>query len=242
MKTVGCSDIGMRRKHNEDTFRFGEFDDGVSWAVVCDGMGGASGGQVASSLAADMVSTKIQKCYNKLMTERSIENLLLSAITSANLIVFDKSEEDTSLSGMGTTIVACVIKENYACVAHVGDSRAYFIHNGEISQITKDHSLVQEMLDNGQITEEEFKHHPNKNIITRALGVGEKIEIDFNHLVLESEDVILLCTDGLSGSVSDEKILELYNTSEFENLAACYIKQANENGGPDNITAVAIKY
>ncbi len=242
MKTVGRSDIGMRRKNNEDSFRIGQLEDGVVWAVVCDGMGGASAGQVASLLAADMVSSKIEKCYNKLMTEKSIENLLLSAITAANLIVFDKSREDESLYGMGTTIVACIIKENYACIAHVGDSRAYLIHNDEISQITKDHSLVQEMLDNGQITEEEFKNHPNKNIITRALGVREKIEIDFNNRLLENNDAIILCTDGLSGCVSDEEILETYTKNEFETVADKLISQANSNGGPDNITAVAIEF
>lgn len=242
MKTVGHSDVGMRRKNNEDSFRFGSLEDGVAWAVVCDGMGGASGGQVASSLATDMVSLKIEKCYNRLMTEKSIENLLLSAITAANLIVFDKSEEDKSLSGMGTTIVACIIKEDYALIAHVGDSRAYLIHNGEISQITKDHSLVQEMFDSGQITGEELKNHPNRNIITRALGVGEKIEIDFNHISLETGDAIILCTDGLSGCVSDEKILEIYQNSVFENVSYDLISEANIVGGPDNITAVVMKF
>ncbi|MGN1418221.1 MAG: Stp1/IreP family PP2C-type Ser/Thr phosphatase [Acutalibacteraceae bacterium] len=241
MKSVGCSDIGKKRKQNEDSFRFGKFDDSVVWAVVCDGMGGATGGQIASSVAADIISKKIEKCYNKLMNEKSLENLLLSAVTAANVIVFDKSVEDPSLSGMGTTVVACISKDNYVCIAHVGDSRAYLLKQDSIEQITKDHSLVQEMLDNGQITKEEFINHPNKNIITRALGVGEKVEIDFNHLTLEEDDTLLICTDGLSGSVSDEQILKIYQTSAFENLASNYIEAANNNGGPDNITVVALK-
>lgn len=241
MKCVGCSDVGKKRRNNEDSFRFGKFDDEVVWAVVCDGMGGASGGQIASSVAADIISRNIEKCYNKLMGEKSLENLLLSAVTAANVIVYDKSVEDLSLSGMGTTVVACIVKGDYVCIAHVGDSRAYCLSESGIRQITKDHSLVQQMLDNGQITEEQFKNHPNKNIITRALGVGEKVEIDFNNLTLEPEDTILICSDGLSGCVSDERLFELYKQTEFKKLASAYIEEANENGGPDNITVVALK-
>lgn len=241
MKTVGSSDIGKRRKQNEDSFRFGMLDDGVVWAVVCDGMGGVNGGSVASSEATYMISKKIEKCYNKLMGEKSLENLLLSAVTAANVTVFDEAEADSALSGMGTTCVCCIIKDGYACIAHVGDSRAYIVSDGEIKQITKDHSLVQEMLDNGEITKEQFINHPNKNIITRALGVGEKIEIDFDNLVLSEGDVLILCTDGLSGCVSDESMLQAVQDTEFSLLSGELVNRANENGGRDNITVVAIK-
>lgn len=241
MKIVGKSDVGMRRANNEDSFRFGTFEDGVTWAVVCDGMGGAAGGQTASMLACDMVGSKIQKCYNKSMTDFSIENLLLSAITTANVAVFDRAEADESLKGMGTTIVACVIKNGIACIAHVGDSRAYHIYSDKITQITKDHSLVQQMLDKGQITKEQFDNHPNKNIITRALGIKEKIEIDFNTVELNEDDALILCTDGLSGCVSDDQLLSIYKSSDFEELSKKYIDAATGNGGNDNITAVAIK-
>lgn len=241
MKIVGRSDVGMRRKNNEDSFRFGSFEDGVVWAVVCDGMGGAAGGQTASMLACDMVGNKIQKCYNKSMSDFSIENLLLSAITTANVTVFDRAQTDDALSGMGTTIVACVIKDNVACVAHVGDSRAYHIRSGEIKQITKDHSLVQQMLDNGQITKEQFDNHPNKNIITRALGINENIEIDFDTVELEDNDALILCTDGLSGSVTDSYMLTLFEKNEFDDVAEKFVEAANQNGGHDNITVVAIR-
>lgn len=127
MKVIGNSDIGKVREANEDAFRFGKYDDGSVWAVVCDGMGGASGGRLASSIAADMVSRKIEKSYNKSMTGVSVENMLLSAITTANVTVFDRSSVDSRLKGMGTTIVACVVKGSAACIAHVGDSRAYII-------------------------------------------------------------------------------------------------------------------
>lgn len=240
MKTVGNSDIGMRREKNEDSFRFGSFNDGVVWAVVCDGMGGAAAGERASSIATEVIGEKIQKCYNHSMSEKSLENLLLSAITTANVAVYDTAEADPSLSGMGTTVVAAIIKNNIATVAHVGDSRAYYISGQNISQITKDHSLVQEMYDNGQITKEELENHPNKNIITRVLGLREKVEIDFDTVYMSSQDALILCSDGLSGCVNDEKLLEIYENNEFESIAARYIEAANDAGGPDNITVVAM--
>lgn len=242
VKTVGKTDIGRKRSRNEDSFCFGECCENVSYAIVCDGMGGASGGQVASSLTCKIVDDKIKKCYNKSMTERSLENLLLSAITTANVEIFDKAAVDDSLKGMGTTIVAVIVKDDTACIAHVGDSRAYYISKNSITQITKDHSLVQEMLDNGQITKEEFENHPNKNIITRALGVGEDIDIDFEYVTLSKDDAILICTDGLSGLVKDSELYDIYNNAHFDDVADLYIKAANEKGGKDNITAVIMKY
>ncbi len=241
MKTLGNSDIGRIRQNNEDAFRFGSFDDGVTWAVVCDGMGGAAGGQIASSIAADMVGKKIEKCYNKSMSEGSIENMLLSAITTANVTVYDRAIADDFLSGMGTTLVAAVIKNSVASIAHVGDSRAYLIHGDSIRLLTKDHSLVQEMLDNGQITEEEFEHHPVKNIITRALGVSEQIEIEFDTVELEKGDVLFLCTDGLSGTLSKENMMELFRKYSFDQFTSKLIESANNAGGKDNITVVAVQ-
>lgn len=241
MKVIGNSDIGRVRETNEDAFRFGKYDDGSIWAVVCDGMGGVSGGRLASSIAADMVSRKIEKSYNKSMSGVSIENMLLSAITTANVTVFDRSAVENGLKGMGTTIVACVVKGSTACIAHVGDSRAYIISGGAIRQITKDHSLVQEMLDKGQITKEQFDNHPNKNIITRVLGVDEEIEIDFDYVDVTENDIIILCSDGLSGFVNSEKIFEISEGCEFSELCDKLIDAANENGGRDNITVVAVE-
>ncbi len=241
MKTVGNSDIGRVRQNNEDAFRFGRINDSVCWAVVCDGMGGASGGQVASTVAADMVSKKIEKCYNKSMSESSIENMLLSAITTANVTVYDRAIADEFLNGMGTTIVAAVIKNGHVNIAHVGDSRAYLIHDGEITQITKDHSLVQEMFDKGQISKDELSHNNLRNIITRALGVAEGIDIEFNNAELGKGDVLLLCSDGLTNEVSDEKILSLYKSTKFEMYPAKLIEQANKAGGKDNVTVVAVQ-
>ncbi len=241
MLIKGNTDIGKVRQANEDGFDFGTFDDGASWAVVCDGMGGVRGGQIASSLVTEMVSDKIRKCYNKLMPVFSFENIFLSTITTANVIVNDRSFTDTEFQGMGTTIVAAIVKDTQACIAHVGDSRVYKLNSEGITQLTKDHSLAQEMLDSGQLTEEEFENYPKKNIITRALGVDENVEIDFDFTSVEEGEVLLLCTDGLSGLLSNEEIFEIYNKTDFELLCDEYIKAANDKGGYDNITVVAMK-
>ncbi len=241
MLIKGSTDIGKVRQANEDGFNFGSFDDGASWAVVCDGMGGVRGGQIASSLATEMISDKIRKCYNKLMPVYSFENIFLSTITTANVIINDRSFTDTEFQGMGTTVVAAIVKDAQACIAHVGDSRVYKLNNEGITQLTKDHSLAQEMLDRGQITKEEFENYPKKNIITRALGIDEKVEIDFDFTSVEEDEVLLLCTDGLSGLLDDEEIFEIYKRTEFELLCDEYIKAANNKGGYDNITIVAMK-
>ncbi len=241
MNIVGNTDIGKIRSKNEDGFNFGYFDDGTAWAVVCDGMGGIHGGKIASSVAIDMVSEKITKCYNKLMPVSSLENLLLSAITTANVTVYDRGSTNQELKGMGTTIVAAVVKNNEACIAHVGDSRAYIISGNSISQVTKDHSLVQEMLDKGQITKQEYDNIPIKNIITRAMGIGEEIDIDFDYVCINEGDALILCSDGLSGLVGEEEMLRIYSETEFDGLANRYIEEANKKGGKDNITVVVMK-
>ena len=241
MLIKGNSDIGKVRTANEDGFDFGTFDDGTAWAIVCDGMGGARGGNIASSMVIEMISDKIRKCYNKLMPVYSFENIFLSTITTANVIVNDRSYTDDELRGMGTTIVATIVKDNQVCIAHVGDSRIYKINSESITQLTKDHSLAQEMLDSGQITQEEFANYPKKNIITRALGIDEKIDIDFDFAEIKEGDTLLLCTDGLTGLLSDEEILEIFNKTDFELLCDEYIKAANDKGGFDNVTVVVMK-
>ena len=241
MLIKGSTDIGKVRTANEDGFDFGTFDDGTAWAIVCDGMGGVRGGHIASSMAIEMIGDKIRKCYNKLMPVFSFENIFLSTITTANVIVNDRSYSDTELQGMGTTIVSAIVKDNQACLAHVGDSRIYKLTSEGITQITKDHSLAQQMLDSGQITREEYENYPKKNIITRALGIDDKIDIDFDFTEVNDGEALLLCTDGLSGLLSDEEIFEIYKNTDFELLCDEYIKAANAKGGYDNVTAVVMK-
>ncbi|MBR3815475.1 MAG: Stp1/IreP family PP2C-type Ser/Thr phosphatase [Clostridia bacterium] len=241
MKIVGKTDVGSFRQRNEDAFAFGYYDDGAAWALVCDGMGGVHGGQIASSTAIELISDKIKKCYIKTMPVSSFENLLLSSVTTANVTVYDRGSVDMNLRGMGTTVVAAVYKDNEACIAHVGDSRAYKISGDSVELITKDHSLVQEMLDNGQITAEEYENAPIKNIITRALGISEEVDIDFDFVCINPGELLLLCSDGFSGYVTEKEILEIYKNSDFDCLADEYIVRANENGSRDNITVVVMK-
>ena len=241
MQIFGATDIGKVRAVNEDCFDFGTFDDGAAWAIVCDGMGGVRGGHIASNLVLDLVSDKIKRCYNKLMPSYSFENMFLSTITTANVMVYDRSFTDEELKGMGTTIAAAIVKEGIACIAHVGDSRVYKIADGTITQMTKDHSLAQAMLDRGQLTKEEFEHYPKKNIITRALGVEESIDIDFDFTEIGENEALIICSDGLSGFVSDNDLLEIYNNTPTDAVCEKYIEAANDNGGQDNITVVVMK-
>lgn len=244
MEIIGNSDVGKTRQANEDSFRFGHLSDGAIWAVVCDGMGGAVAGEVASRIAADLVAEKIQLCYRKESEIVSIRNILASAITTANVAIFDKAVENENLAGMGTTIVACIIKDGMACFAHVGDSRAYIIRKDDILQITKDHSLVQVMLDAGRITIDEFENSSMRNIIVKCLGQEEKLEndyIEFNVLFFDEGDAFVLCSDGLSSCVKAQTIFDTVKELPLEKAVNTLINEANSNGGYDNITVVGIR-
>ena len=238
MKVFGQTDIGTVRESNQDAFAVGEFENGDCWAVVCDGMGGVSGGQVASKICVDRVSEAIKRGYRNNMTVKTAQNLLNSAICAANSAVFDEAQKNKEYSGMGTTVVAVMVIKDIAVVAHVGDSRAY-IFNDNITPITKDHSLVQHLLDTGKITEEEAKNHPDRNIITRAVGVLSFVDVDFEYVDVKENDNILICTDGLNGVVEDDEILDVIKKSG-ENSAEKLIKAAIESGSRDNITAVLL--
>lgn len=239
MNISAKTDIGRFRDSNQDIFEYGIFQTGDCWAVVCDGMGGVSGGQVASKLCVERVSAAINRGYRKNLSVKNAKNLLQSAISSANAIVYDKSLSEQSLKGMGTTIVAVIVLGNIAVIAHVGDSRAYIINSESAKQITKDHSLVQLMIDSGKITAEEAKTHPEKNVITRAIGVVNFVDVEFDIETIYPGETILLCSDGLSGSVSCEEMLDLinnYKDSSTEKL----VEKALENGSKDNITVVVL--
>lgn len=245
MEIFGNSDIGRTRQDNEDCFRFGQMADGTIWALVCDGMGGAEGGEVASKMVADMVAEKIQLCYRPESEISSIRNILASSITTANVAVYDKAVENPELEGMGTTIVACIIKGNMACFAHVGDSRAYIIRDKKISQITKDHSLIQMMLDAGSMTVDEYEKSTMKNVIIKCLGGTEKLDndyIEYSVVFFNEGDSFLLCSDGLSGCVTSDTILQIMNDEmPLERAVNTLINEANSNGGYDNITVVGIR-
>lgn len=240
MKIVARTDIGLRRKQNQDCYATGRLNCGIGWAVVCDGMGGAAGGDCASRMTVDIVSEKITSCIKDGLSENSIRNVLVSAIESANICVYDYTFEKPELAGMGTTIVAAVITQDDVYIAYAGDSRAYFVSDYSIRQITTDHSVVQNLVDSGMITREQAREHPDRNIITRAVGVRERISVDFLREGFETDQSLLICTDGLSGYVPDEDIAALYNAGDFNDYADRLVNLANNNGGGDNITVVTV--
>ncbi len=240
MKIFGNTNIGLVRSSNQDSFITGEFESGTVWAVVCDGMGGASGGDIASKMAIELIAERIRGGYNDKMKSSSVANLLESAINFASIKIYDRTAVEENLKGMGTTVVAAIVRENEALISHAGDSRAYIIGD-KIRQVTTDHSIVQEMLDRGDITEEEAKHHPIKNYITRALGVKDRITVDFTSEELKENEKLLLCTDGLTNFVDNERIEEIIGSSA-DNAVEKLIEEANKNGGRDNITVVIASY
>lgn len=241
MKIAAKSDIGKVRESNQDAYATGEMPNGVAWAVVCDGMGGAAGGNVASETAVKIISEQITSAYRASMRSKSIKNLLVSAISAANISVFDLAQANAKLAGMGTTVVCALVTDGVAYIAHAGDSRAYLLHT-ELLQLTRDHSVVQEMVDTGRITPEDAKSHPSKNIITRALGVLPEIRVDFCEQAMENADVLLLCTDGLTNFVENAEILQLARNSADKNLPELLVEKALKNGGGDNVTAVTIGF
>ena len=203
-------------------------------------MGGANGGNIASVMAVRILSEHISASYREGMSSTSIKTMLSSAMYAANVSVFDMSRSVEALAGMGTTAVAAVISDGVAHIVHAGDSRAYIAGGGVFRQITKDHSIVQNMIESGQLTPEEAQFHPRKNVITRALGVSETVDVDYNEAVIEPGKMLLICTDGLTNYVSSERIIELIDTSSFSDLPEILIDEANTGGGGDNITVVVL--
>ena len=241
MNVYSKTDIGLMRSSNQDYCKTGELSDGSVWAVVCDGMGGANGGSTASRIAAETIAEQLKELYNIEKYRDDMEKLIKTAVAIANQRVYDMSLKVYSLSGMGTTVVVAVVKDEAVHIVHAGDSRAYIYENGSLQQITKDHSMVQELVDIGQITPEEARNHPNKNIITRALGTRENLKTDYNGVKFDKDSVLLICTDGLSNYLTDEDIAVFINESRGDELVGRLVEQAKMMGGSDNITVAVIE-
>jgi len=241
LEVYSKTDIGLMRSSNQDYCKSGKLSDGSVWAVVCDGMGGANGGSTASRIAAETIAEQIKELYNIKKYHDDIEELIRTAIAIANQRVHDMSVNVYSLSGMGTTVVVAVVREETVHIVHAGDSRAYIYENGSLRQVTKDHSMVQELVDIGQITQEEARNHPNKNIITRALGTRENLRTDYNSLSFGKGDILLICTDGLSNYLTEENITVFINESRGNELVERLVEQAKFMGGSDNITVAVIE-
>lgn len=242
MDTFGLSDVGCVRELNEDCFcihGFNEERDG--FCVLADGMGGHNAGEVASQHAVKFVADDMQK----LLYEKSggIPGKINEAVRDANSKIYKMSCENEIHKGMGTTIVVAFISDGAAFIANVGDSRAYAVRGDEIVQITKDHSVVAELMMSGMITPEEARKHPQKNIITRAVGTDEDVAADVFEYDFAEGDVLLMCSDGLSTMLDDSEIYEIVNSEEnSENTVRRLIDTAKEKGGIDNITVICIRF
>ncbi|MBQ0111102.1 MAG: Stp1/IreP family PP2C-type Ser/Thr phosphatase [Oscillospiraceae bacterium] len=241
MQILACTDKGRLREKNEDFFAYDTLDDNNAYMILCDGMGGRTGGEIASHCAVDSIVASFKRSLVKNLPSNTIRHLLESVSVTANQAVYDLSDSDAELKGMGTTLVTAIISGNNLHIAHAGDSRAYLIRGNDIIQLTVDHSVVQTLIDKGELTTEQAKVHPRKNIITRALGVYDNIDIDLNEASLLKDDIIILCSDGLSNCVSSPEMVEIFKNNEFDQAVPLLIGKANDAGGPDNITVVAAK-
>lgn len=235
MKTFSMTDIGRKREINQDyVFATDETIGNLpNLLVVADGMGGHRAGDFASRFTVEVLAEEVQSSK-----ETHPEQILGNAIQTANERLMEEAAKDSRLEGMGTTLVAATILDHVLYFANVGDSRLYLI-NKEIRQLSKDHSMVEEMVRLGGLTEEEAKHHPDKNIITRAMGVKDKVEPDFFEYRLKGGDTILMCSDGLTNMVDDDEIFQIVKSArDIVEAVETLIQRANENGGSDNIGIV----
>ncbi len=238
MIVAGKTHQGMVRKTNQDTFlTVMKEEQDSALLVVCDGMGGAAAGNIASTIAAHTFVERVEELFEA--TPSPSIRALRVAVAHANDAVFKESISNPELEGMGTTMVAAVIHKSHTILINIGDSRAYRIRGDEITQLTLDHSYVQELFRRGKLTAEEVRNHPNRNLITRAVGVDECVEADIFEGELAPTDLLLLCTDGLTGMLEDHEIVSLVNASRsLEEAVDHLVTAACVNGGTDNITAV----
>ncbi len=241
MKLYTKTDIGKIRETNQD-MSYGEvISESIAWTVVCDGMGGTNGGDIASKTAANEIKEILNSELKEDLEQQNIKYILENAVKNANSIIFDMAQKDETLKKMGTTVVLCVVYNDSLHVIHAGDSRAYILNNSEIKQITTDHSIVQEMVNSGEITKEQAQTHPQKNIITRAVGIHEIVEPEYKQITLDKECLILLCTDGLTNYLNDEEIQEIYANNKPNETIEILVNEANNRGGADNITVSILK-
>lgn len=241
MQIHAKTDKGKVRATNQDSVYINTLSGGAAFAIVCDGMGGANAGDIASKTAVEIISNYVTNSYSPVMNSDETVKLITNAVVSANIEIFDMSQKNDSLKGMGTTAVIAVARDDYAVICNVGDSRAYLI-NGELKQITRDHSMVQSLVESGKLLPEQAVNHPEKNVITRALGVEENVIADSYVIDFNDGDKILLCTDGMSNFVSGETILKTVKDNEIDKATDLLIDEANFGGGKDNITVALISH
>ena len=241
MQHWALTDRGCVRSQNQDTYMTHQLDKNTLLCVVCDGMGGAKSGNVASQMAAEVFVQEVQRSWMTGMSKERTSQIMQAAVRQANTTVFDQSRQFEEFQGMGTTLVAALIQGKLATVVNVGDSRAYKVDRDGIRQITKDHSMVQLMVDRGELTPEMAKTYPGKNLITRAVGTESTVVTDVFQLEVEKDDCLLLCSDGMSNMMDDQEILfEVVHGVNKEGCCQRLLDIATGRGAPDNVTSVLI--
>ena len=242
MQSWGLTDPGCVRKQNQDAYQIEKLDRTSLLCIVCDGMGGAKSGNIASTLAVDVFVQEVRQSWKPRLDQEKIDQILRSAVKLANFTVYDQSQQfPEEFDGMGTTLVAVLVHGKKATVINVGDSRAYGIDRSGIRQITRDHSLVQMMVDRGELTPEVAKTYPGKNFITRAIGTEPTVLCDIFHLDVAKGEYLLLCSDGLSNMMDDQEIL--FEVVHGVNKAHCckrLLDIAKNRGAPDNVTSILV--
>ena len=241
IKAYAKSDIGKLRENNQDYYYISNSLDEVQLYILADGMGGYNGGEIASKLAVQTAKSYIENNFKDIEKDRdSIIQLVASSMEYANMVVYEKSKESKELEGMGTTLEICLIYNNRAFIGHVGDSRIYRIRKEFMRKLTQDHSYVQKLVKDGTITQEEAVHHPQKNMLMKALGCNAFVEPDVMAKGFLKEDILVMCSDGLTNLVAQEEIFK-FAKKDIEQAPKDLIEIANKNGGYDNITVVIIK-
>jgi serine/threonine protein phosphatase PrpC len=242
MNIYAETDVGMVRQMNQDAYYISEENDNYKLCILADGMGGYTGGEIASRLACVSAADYIKKNFEdgKPYTKEELMQIVSDAMQQANAIVYEKSREEKELEQMGTTLEICLIYNNRVFIGHIGDSRIYRIRQGIMRKITVDHSYVQKLVKDGTITKEEAIHHPKKNMLMKALGCEEKIEPDIMVKGFNSNDIILICSDGLTNMIAEQEIYNII-VENIETATQNLIKKAKELGGYDNITVIIIK-
>ncbi len=241
MQSWGLTDVGCVRKQNQDAFHIRKLSADALLCVVCDGMGGAKSGNVASTLAVDVFVQEVCRSWAPSMDWDRTDQVLKSAVRLANFTVFDQACQFPEFNGMGTTLVAALIRGNRVSIVNVGDSRAYLVNDEGIRQLTVDHSIVQMMVDRGELTKEMARTYPGKNLITRAIGTENLILADIFRYTVSKGDNLLLCSDGLSNMMDDQEILfEVVYGEDRSDCCQRLLEIAKLRGSPDNVTSVLV--
>ena len=241
MQYWALTDPGAVRSQNQDTYQVISLDKNTLLCVVCDGMGGAKSGNVASTLAADVFTQEVKRSWSSDMDPEALDRMLRGAVKLANFTVYDQALQFEDFNGMGTTLVALLLQGKQATIVNVGDSRAYLIDSDGIKQFTTDHSLVQMMIARGELAPEKAKHYPGKNLITRAIGTEPQVSCDVFHRKVEKGACFLLCTDGLSNLMDDQEILfEVLHCQEKSQCCEQLLDIVKKRGAPDNVTSILV--